>query len=556
MKKSLFLLSCVALMASAQAQLVTTPAWSDALELPRDTKEAATNDVAAFSKSGDLFVSGICTTDFTFGNSDITAIAGGSTYLIKYSATGEKQWGVSFFGAATPTAITTDETGNVYVAGAFADLVTFNSTDGTSQQREGIPGTTAKNAGFIAKYNATGVLQNVESFVPTQFTLPSPDDFGFFTPTFGITKLAVINGKIYASAIVNNMTVKNGIEIKGALAHNAEFGLYLDAFAGVIFYMNDALTVEGIAAAFRQEDNLPTNYDVTAVNFVQNGTDLLVAFNAPGKQNLITPAGSTAVNFPLEENGDFKQGYYIAEIDAAGNNLKNAQYNADSFESFSQIVYSIEGMRVADNLLVLNGSFAKNLPFDTNIGTNGKEDFYVAALNLSDLSVNKVNGKGGLDAEKTNASAWSGNTLLMSSNTPAASTLFTYDLVGNDGDLTVTNNVFSTGIASSLNKIAFISTDVTNADEPKLKIEVVTNTDPSGIENVKGDIKVTAYPNPATTVINLSELGDVSVYNAAGSLVLQANAVKELPVASLQNGIYYAKVKTAKGDASFSFIKK
>ena len=50
----------------------------------------------------------------------------------------QKSGGVALAGAATIKAITTDASGNVYIAGNFADVVEFGSTDGNAVEKEGM----------------------------------------------------------------------------------------------------------------------------------------------------------------------------------------------------------------------------------------------------------------------------------------------------------------------------------------------------------------------------------------------------------------------------------
>ncbi len=49
------------------------------------------------------------------------------------------------------------------------------------------------------------------------------------------------------------------------------------------------------------------------------------------------------------------------------------------------------------------------------------------------------------------------------------------------------------------------------------------------------------FPNPAKSIINLSEISDVSIYDALGVLVIQKSEVNQIDVSSLNMGIYYLK---------------
>ena len=120
---------------------------------------------------------------------------------------------VALAGAATIKAITTDVSGNVYIAGNFADVVEFGSTDGKAIEKEGmkIDGAfiTDQAAGFVAKYDVNGVLKAVQSFVPE--ALPELIATGMYSPEagtlyFDIDKISYSNGKLYASVLYPGLT--------------------------------------------------------------------------------------------------------------------------------------------------------------------------------------------------------------------------------------------------------------------------------------------------------------------------------------------------------------
>ena len=71
------------------------------------------------------------------------------------------------------------------------------------------------------------------------------------------------------------------------------------------------------------------------------------------------------------------------------------------------------------------------------------------------------------------------------------------------------------------------------------------------VEEINAD-EISIYPNPVTSVVNISvdNMNSVSVYNAMGQLVYEQNAdddVINIDVSSWSNGLYYVNVMTSEG---------
>ena len=85
--------------------------------------------------------------------------------ICQIRSNGNALWAVGLRGAATITAITTDEQNNVYVAGTLADAVEVGSTDGKAQTVNGKAGEVENQvSSFIAAYSAEGALKATKSF--------------------------------------------------------------------------------------------------------------------------------------------------------------------------------------------------------------------------------------------------------------------------------------------------------------------------------------------------------------------------------------------------------
>ena len=64
------------------------------------------------------------------------------------------------------------------------------------------------------------------------------------------------------------------------------------------------------------------------------------------------------------------------------------------------------------------------------------------------------------------------------------------------------------------------------------------------------------FPNPATSVVNLSETADVTITNLNGAVVARANAANRIDVSDLSAGIYVLSAKNENGIFTTKLIKR
>jgi len=79
----------------------------------------------------------------------------------------------------------------------------------------------------------------------------------------------------------------------------------------------------------------------------------------------------------------------------------------------------------------------------------------------------------------------------------------------------------------------------------------LTFSDPTNIEkNLNKDRFLHVFPNPAKTHLFIDGPDGlmVSIYNAIGEIVLRS-ANREIPISSLNKGIYYLKAEDLKGNS-------
>ena len=69
-------------------------------------------------------------------------------------------------------------------------------------------------------------------------------------------------------------------------------------------------------------------------------------------------------------------------------------------------------------------------------------------------------------------------------------------------------------------------------------------------------IKMSVFPNPATSVVNLSETADVTITNINGAVVARANNANRIDVSDLAAGIYVLSAKNENGTFTTKLIKR
>ncbi|WP_452229430.1 DUF5074 domain-containing protein [Lacinutrix sp. MEBiC02404] len=87
----------------------------------------------------------------------------------------------------------------------------------------------------------------------------------------------------------------------------------------------------------------------------------------------------------------------------------------------------------------------------------------------------------------------------------------------------------------------------------------VINKNTLSVGSFTKELKITLYPNPATSQFYVSQAGLVSVYSAEGRLVLNKNIESiDTPVniESLTSGIYLVNITSKKGSATLKIVKK
>ena len=560
-------------MLTVQAQPTVTNSWTKSQTDILSVANVNNSNPVAVSAQGDMYATGLFTESFTFGGKEIEAVAT-SSYLLKYGTDGAEKWGVALTGAATIKTITTDGAGNVYIAGNFADELTFGSTDGNTQVKEGIKmdGTPIADqaAGFVAKYDVNGVLKAVQSFVSKP--LPELEATGIYFPEagdyrFDINNIAYSDGKLYASASYKGLTENNGFSFKGGYFDLDGGGFwYGDLVSGAVFSLNDQLEVDGILANMGVTGGKSTDLSsVQSVSFAVAEGKLYSGFVASGKQTLTI--GSKEQAFDLsQENGVTEYGHILSIIDLADGSSSLTKKYSTTHDAYGNYCF-IKSMLVKGDVLLLGGTFNAKLAFDQNIDAVSTNDLYVAVLNKNTLDVNnavasKIN-EGDANSKKEEFGGMTvcgdyvymiGHTAVIASH--AVETPLTFWIDTTNGTMTQANPAnLATGVAASGTKLAIAQTQVADQKlENIFSLNEVSNA--TGISSTEQGAGVSVYPNPVVDVLNFTTPCDVVIINLMGVTVKQAENVSSLPVSDLISGQYIIKLTTEDGTSTAKVIKK
>ena len=576
MRKVLLLIMCVAASFAVQAQPTLTNSWTKSQIGILPVAGAKNSTPVALSAQGDMYVTGLFNETFSFAGTDLEPIAT-SAYLLKYAADGTEKWGIELSGAATITAITTDETGNVYVAGNLADQVIFGTTSGATITKEGLKNPddgsfyTQQGAGFVAKYDANGVLAKVQTFLPaghpelleTFAYFPSDGDL-----RFNINHLGYTNGKLYASAVYTGLTQNNGFSFKGSYYDLEGGGFYYgDLAAGGIFSMNDQLDVNGIVASMRM-----TNANNTALTIVQSASftlsdgKLYSGFVASGSETLTIGTQEQKFELVLPGDGTTEYGYILSAIDLSTGaaSLTKKYSTTHNIGNYC----TLTSMLVKDNALLLGGTFNVALPFDNSKTPTSTDDIYVVSLTKSTFDVNWT-AVSGVDEGKVNDMEESftgmtvsgnyiyaiGRTAKIAGHVAEKPLAFWINL--SDGSLSNAAAAdFITGVAANDVKLASAQYKIENEKLTNLFVMDNVKDNATSLPSISQDANVTVYPNPVVDVLNFSVPADVVIINLMGVTVKQDKNVSSLNVSDLTSGQYIVKVSTDEGTSTVKVIKK
>ena len=365
------------------------PTWtktiSDAVAAPKDVNVYAP---VVITNQGDVVKTGTFTQAFEFAGKELEPIAK-SAYIVKYDKNGNEVWGNALQGAATVTAITADEAGNVFVAGVFADKVIITSTDGQTAEINGIVDTVLVS-GFITAYDKDGKLIANRQFVP------AVDENIFYEkadPRFVINKMAVVKDKIYLTVNYKCLNKIDNVELNGKVLDFAGWGfMFVDLNGYATLQLDkDLSNAKLLADVYTSADALSgeLQYEPESMKFAVDGDNVYVVWTGWG--DLSMNVNNEIQNFSFKQETEVIDGeptnkrehaFVVANTTTGQTKVFNAPVEASQGTFFT-----VADMQVVNGKLYIGGTYIGSLTFDNTKTSTGACDAFLAALNTSDLSV-------------------------------------------------------------------------------------------------------------------------------------------------------------------------
>ncbi len=267
------------------------------------------------------------------------------------------------------------------------------------------------------------------------------------------------------------------------------------------------------------------------------------------------------VNSPLETpavNNGYVLNYTAAITSVATDDLPNDNtfaYNQTVVNSFDpNDISCLEGATVTTAKV---GDYVHYMIRFENKGTANAQNIVVKSLvDLAKYDINSIVPIKGSHSFVTNIT--SGNKaefIFENINLP-------FDDANNDGNISFKIKIKSTLAAGdTFSKNASIYFDY--------NFPIVTNTATTtiqtlGIKDFEFSSYFSLFPNPATTILNISskadiEISSISIYNTLGQIVLvipNAQNTKIIDVSDLKTETYFIKINSDKGTSNSKFIKE
>lgn len=551
MKRALLIAACGLLFAGAQAQ---TAKWSQSVEnAVTSVDDMNFQAPTAVDNAGNVYVTGSFTQGFNFGNAYLEPIAT-SAYLGKYDANGNALWAVALKGAATITAITTDEQNNVYVAGTLADAVEVGSTDNNVKTINGKEGEVENQvSSFILAYDADGVLKATKVIWPETNKDVSASGVYFPEPGFPYATIKHIetnNGRLYASFSYTGDISFDEVQWNGMYLNIFDL-MYNDIVSYGLLSMDaanltQAESVANITVTEQLQGNqmAPEDFGFT----VDNG-DVYLCFLGNG--NLTARIGGESKDYQFDYDGNtgiIAHSYVVASLkDGVVNARTFDRTPHDNISSFDVIGF----MQADDNSLYIGGTFQKTFPFDETKSATDACDLYAIALNKVSLEPqwSALSGlaEGNGDAEHfyENFSAMTvnnstisvyGYTIHNQNNVENIANTFVYNF--SDGKATSSEAPFVTGADLNGTTLSVLSADTTQLANTVNVYEVTESGE--GISAV-----TTLSTQRVGNTFYFAEPADITVYDLQGRVLMQEKAATILSIDNLSEGLYILSDGTA-----------
>lgn len=544
MRRTLLIAACSLFLAGTQAFAADQQKWSKSVEnTVSKWEELNLQAPTAVDNAGNTYATGAFTQPIVIGSTVLDPIAN-SDYLAKYDAEGNVAWAVGLRGAATITAITTDEQNNVYVAGTLADAVEVGSTDGKTQTINGKTGEVANQvSSFIAAYSAEGALKATK--VIWSEANAEIASSGLYVPQEGfpyikINHIEVSNGTLYASARHTGDVTVGNVQWKGIYMNIFDL-MYDDLISAGIFSLNASTldNAESVAQIGVKTQLGGDQMGIESINFTTESNSIYLCFAANGTLTFTYPNGSEDITLAFDNsNGMVEHAFITATIQDGKATTKI--FHADSHDNGASY-NNIGKMQIEGNTLYIGGTFHQMMPFDNKLTHVGGCDLFATALDKNSLEIQWV-AQSGLDEGNGDAQHFNENFNTMVVNNgqvclygyaeERASHKVTASLAYTCTNTSTTKgeDIFVTGADINGTTKALLSASTTDFSTT---LAAYTVSEGDGINGVKA-----LSAQRVGNTFYFTEPNDIAVYDLQGRMLKQANHATSVSIDDLNQGIY------------------
>lgn len=542
MRRTLLIAACSLFLAGTQAFAADQQKWSKSVEnTVSKWEELNLQAPTAVDNAGNTYATGAFTQPIVIGSAVLDPIAN-SAYLAKYDAEGNVAWAVGLRGAATITAITTDEQNNVYVAGTLADAVEVGSTDGKTQTINGKAGEVENQvSSFIAAYSAEGALKATKViWTETDATVAEAIPNGSYegSPNIQINHLAVAGNKLYASALYTGDLTMDDMKWEGSYLDLFRF--YMDYVSGGIFSVDKTTLSQTTSIANIVTTGLFTmgTSAVKSISLTTGGNDIYMCFSASGNVTY-NKADQTSEDFVFPESEE-ASGYVVSSIKEGRINSKTFTTTITKSTAFG----SVNDMKIEGENLYIAGCFQEALAFDNTLTAKDACDLYTVALNKNNFELQWA-AQSNLNEGNGDAQHFYENFTAMTVNNGEVS-LYGYVIQNQDNKKTITKSLaytcsnstttsndvplLVTGAATNGTTKALLSANITDFSTTLAAYTV------SGGDGING-VKALSAQRVGNTFY-FAEPNDITVYDLQGRMLKQANHATSVSIDDLNQGIY------------------
>lgn len=540
----------------------TTMKWSQSINGVESAADAYRKSPTAVTSDGEVYVTGKFNQIVATEKFYLEPIAQ-SSFLTKYDSDGTELWAVALAGTATISTITTDDAGNVYIAGTLADQVVFNSTSGSSvtlagEKAEDGSYITEETSSFIAKYDANGVLKATKSFVPSI----NPEILNYINEYFydGSNKFLINHietdgDNVYASASYIGTINSDNHKFLSSLSY-IDGWMIIDIPHYALFTVSaENLDNTSVVAEIKPQEAIQSS-DIKlgpiCMTFTLDEGTIYIGAIGNGQLTLSTEKGDTGFDFSPEYDEEWntimKYGHIIASIGKDG--VKSNTYYSTSTND-NKIYETIGAMQVENNTLYIGGVFYGSLAYNPAMTSVQTSDLYAVALNKNTLE-QEWSCQSNFNEGENNYYNEVFTTMNVHNGTVAIhgysektddytlQSALNYSIV-NGSSTTLSDDQLITGVSINGTNMARLSLDGTQT------VVNAYNVAPSAINTIeqKGNLRI-------GNVFYFSEPTDARIYDVQGRLLISKTQTESLDINNLNQGMYIL----SNGKESIKVLKK